>query len=167
MGRDNNASSPRRAIEVQPVDQRALSDAHGAQARQRVGAHHARKSANTDFLRVAPLPPRKRARGAFDPPCAPRLENGVGTRDVPTHRRDALAARRRTRDDECRTLLAGGAAINASGVRPTAKVDPSLESAEGLTNPKENETDNCQWQQPLRDGLLLASPAQASAIRCS
>ena len=71
-------------------------------AHQRVGARHARKSASADFLRVAPLPPRKKARGAFDPPCAPWPEDGVGTKGVPTFRR-ALAALRRTKG---RDLLA-------------------------------------------------------------
>src|SRR5271165_3390850 len=41
--------------------------------------------------------PRKKARGAFATPSAPCLSDGVGTRGVPTHRRNALAARRRTR----------------------------------------------------------------------
>ena len=56
---------------------------HGAQARQKVGARHARKPASAGFLRVAPLPPRKQARGAFAPPCAPCRSGGVGTRGVP------------------------------------------------------------------------------------
>src|SRR5271157_2665989 len=46
---------------------------------------------------VAALPPRKKARSAFATPSAPCLSDGVGTRGVPTHRRNALAARRRTR----------------------------------------------------------------------
>src|SRR5271165_10590 len=41
--------------------------------------------------------PRRKARGAFATPSAPCLSDGVGTRGVPTHRRNALAARRRTR----------------------------------------------------------------------
>jgi hypothetical protein len=55
--------------------QRGLIDtsagATARKARQRAGARHARKSTSADFLRVAPLPPRKKARGAFDPPCTP------------------------------------------------------------------------------------------------
>jgi len=68
-------------------------------ARQRVGAHHAHPARKRRAaLRVAALPPRKIARGAFDPPRAPWPGGGVGTRDVPTLQRNALAARRRTRD---------------------------------------------------------------------
>lgn len=33
-------------------------------------------------LRVAPVPPREE-RGAFDPPCAPRRSEPVGTKGVP------------------------------------------------------------------------------------
>ena len=47
-------------------------------------------------LRVAALPPRKKVRGALDPPCAPRPTGDVGARGAPTDR-PALAARRRTR----------------------------------------------------------------------
>ncbi len=39
----------------------------------------------------------KKARGAFAKPSAPCRSDGVGTRGVPTHRRNALTARRRTR----------------------------------------------------------------------
>ena len=135
---------PRHAIDAHPVDPRALSDATVLRrvkgwvlAMLEIGKHR--------FLRVAPLPPRKKARGAFDPPCTPRPENRVGTRDVPTHRRYALAARRRTRDVSPTACRRGR---DHSLGPPDSKSGSILKRVEGLTNPKENETDNRQWQQP-------------------
>jgi len=59
-------------------------------ASKKVGAHHARPDRKRSVLRVAPLPPRKKGRGAFDSPCAPWPAGGVGTRGVPTHRRKGV-----------------------------------------------------------------------------
>ena len=71
---------------------------HGAQARPMVGAHHAHPAREERArLRMAALPPRKKASGALATPSAPCRSNGVGTRGVPPPQRNALAARRRTR----------------------------------------------------------------------
>ena len=97
-----------------PPPGRRCKRCHGAQARQQVGAHHARKSASADFLRVAPLPPRKQERGAVDPPCAPRRAGGVGARGAPTRRR-ALAARRRTKGMVQEAAVQNGTIVRLSG----------------------------------------------------
>src|SRR5208282_810261 len=79
------------------LNQASQDGCRGAQARQEAGARHARLAREGRAnLRVAALPPRKKVRGALDPPCARRPRGCVGARGAQTHRR-ALAARRRTR----------------------------------------------------------------------
>ena len=79
------------------LNQASQDGCHGAQARQEAGARHARLAREGRAnLRVAALPPRKKVRGALDPPCAPRPTGCAGARGAQTHRR-TLAARRQTR----------------------------------------------------------------------
>jgi hypothetical protein len=72
---------------------------HGARTRHMVGARHARPARGAPARGSAPA---AHPRGAGAPSCAPWRAEGVGTRSVPPHRRNALAARRRTRSNRFR-----------------------------------------------------------------